>query len=233
MAEILRVATFNICGCRGIDGRRDVGRTAETIASLDADCVCIQELNRPLFSSFGKSSVDPIRAIEAAGTRLIFLPTVGGRLGGFGNAVATRLPVLSVRSRMLPSLRERRGVLQVTLASKIGTVSLCCVHFGLNADERRRHADAISAWVGSCETPLAILGDFNESPDGTAVTQLRQSLSLLDAGELSSSPTYPSDHPSARIDLALHSRHLQASRVEVVPSLSSDHLPVVVDFEMG
>ena len=41
----LRVATYNVHGCVGMDGQRSEGRIAEVIASMSADVVGLQELD--------------------------------------------------------------------------------------------------------------------------------------------------------------------------------------------
>ena len=40
----LRVATYNIHRCRGLDGRTNPGRVAEVIRSIEADVVALQEV---------------------------------------------------------------------------------------------------------------------------------------------------------------------------------------------
>src|SRR6266850_2101455 len=45
LTERLRVATYNVHGCVGMDGQRSEGRIAEVIASMSADIVGLQELD--------------------------------------------------------------------------------------------------------------------------------------------------------------------------------------------
>jgi endonuclease/exonuclease/phosphatase family metal-dependent hydrolase len=42
--KTLRVATYNIHRCRGLDGRTSAGRIAEVIRAVDADIVALQEV---------------------------------------------------------------------------------------------------------------------------------------------------------------------------------------------
>src|SRR4029453_18159173 len=44
-APSLRVATYNVRGCVGMDGQRSEGRIAEVIASMSVDIVGLQELD--------------------------------------------------------------------------------------------------------------------------------------------------------------------------------------------
>ena len=43
----IRVATYNVHGCIGTDGRHDPGRVANVITELDADVVALQEFTYP------------------------------------------------------------------------------------------------------------------------------------------------------------------------------------------
>ena len=46
MSRALRVASYNVHGCRGWDGRRDVGRIVRILREIDADVVGLQEWSR-------------------------------------------------------------------------------------------------------------------------------------------------------------------------------------------
>ena len=43
----MRVATYNVHGCIGTDGRHDPDRVADVITELDADVVALQEFTYP------------------------------------------------------------------------------------------------------------------------------------------------------------------------------------------
>lgn len=42
----MRIVTYNIRGGLGLDGRRSIGRVAETLRALRPDVVCFQEVHQ-------------------------------------------------------------------------------------------------------------------------------------------------------------------------------------------
>jgi endonuclease/exonuclease/phosphatase family metal-dependent hydrolase len=102
--------TWNIHWCRGIDGRVDPRRIAQTALALaDFDVLCVQELAIGFTSLPGSSGEDQLAALSAAlpGYDAIFGAAVDldaaphGRRR-FGNAIFTRLPVTQVFRHLLP-----------------------------------------------------------------------------------------------------------------------------------
>jgi endonuclease/exonuclease/phosphatase family metal-dependent hydrolase len=63
MSLRIRVASYNIHKCRGLDRRTDPERIAKIIAELDADVVALQEI---LDVRDGRSEFDQARGISTA-----------------------------------------------------------------------------------------------------------------------------------------------------------------------
>ncbi|HEV3485926.1 MAG TPA: hypothetical protein VG106_11000, partial [Vicinamibacterales bacterium] len=84
----LRLATFNVHHCRGLDGVVDVARTAATINEIGADLVALQELDRNVRRS---DRVDqPNELARLTDMRISFFPTAAVGSGDFGIAIAAR-----------------------------------------------------------------------------------------------------------------------------------------------
>ena len=109
----LRVATYNIHRCRGLDGRTNPARIADVIRSIDADVVALQEV-----IGAGPSSSGHAEEIGAQlGMGWVMAPTRHLRNCLFGNVVLSRLPILpsravrpvveDVRAALLPAGRHR------------------------------------------------------------------------------------------------------------------------------
>ena len=62
MSRILRVASYNVHGCLGWDGRRDVARIVRILREIDADVIGLQEVE----SRHGRSEVDQAERFAAA-----------------------------------------------------------------------------------------------------------------------------------------------------------------------
>ena len=85
----LRVATYNIHRCRGLDGRTNPARIAEVIRNIDADVVALQEV-------IGASQTSPGHAAELGamlGMGWVMSPVRHLRGALFGNVVMSRLPI--------------------------------------------------------------------------------------------------------------------------------------------
>ena len=158
----LRLATWNIRKCIGLDRRRDPHRTARVIAGLSADIVALQEADKRLGRRPAALSEELIetetglRAIDAGGHE----PSVGWH----GNAV-----LLSDRVRLerrynlhLPGI-EPRGALIVEVRAGDVPLRVVAVHLGFLRRYRRSQLALIRTRLDAMpKRPTAVLGDFNE-----------------------------------------------------------------------
>src|SRR5438874_10338012 len=95
VAEVssVRVATYNIHTCVGVDRRYDPARIAAVLREIDADIACLQEVDNR--RHIERHADQWAYLGEAAGYRVV----LGGgvRRGRFDNAILTRFPVLTAR----------------------------------------------------------------------------------------------------------------------------------------
>jgi endonuclease/exonuclease/phosphatase family metal-dependent hydrolase len=225
----VRVMTFNVRGGLGMDGRRDTGRIAEVVRAYAPDVVCFQEVHQCLPWS---GWINQPRAWERElALKVVFQRCVNIGVGGFGLAIASRLPMTDVSRRFLPSVGERRGALAVTVQTPEGSVRVWCTHWGLNEQERVRQAECLGNLVNQSSLPTILCGDFNERSDAPAVRRLFSDTGLCDAGAQLEMPTYPADSPIARIDFVLHSACLSCVSSIVVDTQASDHRPLQCDIQ--
>lgn len=230
----LRVVTFNIAHGRGQDKRVDLRRTADTLADLAADVVCLQEVDQHYGERSGWADqctelADALGMASAYGAALTLRT---GRQGsparGYGNAVLTRraLRAWAVHALPLRGRAEPRCLLLVDLDElTVGSVHL--QHN--NADARARQAAAVLAALPR-DRPLVLAGDFNADPADSELAALRRRLADVwpRAGQ-GRGATFPSRWPRRRLDHVYLSAHLRPTRARVVPSKASDHRPLVVD----
>ena len=85
----LRVATYNIHRCRGLDGRTNPARTAEVIRAIEADVIALQEV-----IGAGPHSAGHAEELGALlGMGWVMAPVRQLRGCQFGNVVLSRLPI--------------------------------------------------------------------------------------------------------------------------------------------
>jgi len=185
---MMRLLSWNVQWCRGIDGRIDPGRIAAEAKRLaDPDVVCLQEvaagfydagdqfeLLRALFPGYGAFAVWPV---EREGKR-------------FGNMLLSRLPVARVLRHSLPwppapgSPSMPRAALEAVIEAPFGPLRVLTTHLEYYSAEHRAaqvgrlraiHAEALAErqahdrpgpFQADPLPPDALwCGDFNFRPD--------------------------------------------------------------------
>lgn len=219
----LRVATYNVHGCVGSDGRRDVARVAEVIRSLDADVVGLQEIDTR------RSPGQLAELADRTGLTAVAGPTIRTEHGFYGNALLTRRSHASVGhvDISLPRFEPRR-VLDVRLELKRGPLRVLITHFGLSSRERRHQTDAVAKLVGeSGPVPVVLMGDFNEwRPRGYTLHRLHAML-----GRAPRARSFPARFPLLALDriwVRPRAALVELSAHQGAPARrASDHLPIV------
>jgi endonuclease/exonuclease/phosphatase family metal-dependent hydrolase len=227
----VRLATYNVHGCRGSDRRLSPERILSVIRRIEADVVALQEIERPEHAEYLGREL---------GMEMFFAAAREHRGLAFGNAILTRLPGQLVRAGGLPRLHpgtEARAALWVQLRSEFGPVDVVNTHLGLLPDERILQVECLmsSDWLGGPEARrhAVLCGDLNARPGTLAYSALCRDLIDLALVRGRARPTFPAVFPVVRIDHVLSRPALLAERVDV-PShfaarVASDHRPLVVD----
>ncbi len=227
----LRVATYNVHKCRGIDWRVSLGRVLNVLTTLDADVIALQEV----FERQARSLADDLRMDH----RFAAARELAG--DGYGNAVFSRMPIRSsVVHDLTISGREPRNCLRADLDLAAGEcVRVFGLHLGTSLFERRKQAvkllapQVLNGDVRGC--PRIVLGDFNEWTRGTVTQMLSKCMHNADITAHSGSRrTYPGVMPVLHLDhiyydSALHLQQLRLHRTREA-LIASDHLPLVAEF---
>src|SRR5436190_14541829 len=212
----LRIASYNVHGCVGTDGRKDAARIAEVIRELDCDTVGLQEVDYRLDYIAGR-----------VGMRCIPGITLVRHDGPFGNALLTTRKVLDVRQLSLGyGRREPRSALDVDLDVCGQKLRVIVTHLGLFAAERRWQVRKLLEMVKSTEERLVVLGDINEwFPFSRPVRWFNRLLghSVVERSFPSRWPLLALDRVWVRPRPALLA--LKAHR-SALAAAASDHLPV-------
>ena len=234
----LRIATYNIHRCRGMDRRTMPGRVAEVIREMNADIVALQEV-----IGGGPSGAGQAQEIGAAlGMGWVMHSVRQLRGHHFGNVVLSRYPVSHHGHYDLTwNNREDRACQRVDLEVVEGcTLHLYNVHLGTAVLERRYQAGRLASFVHDhrIKGPKIILGDFNEWMKGLATKTLSALFNSIDiAQHLKRRRTYPGLFPLLHLDHIYYEGDVTVRSMELVRTrralMASDHLPLVADFRIG
>jgi endonuclease/exonuclease/phosphatase family metal-dependent hydrolase len=233
----IRIATYNIHRCRGMDRRTMPSRVAEVIRDMNADVVALQEV-----IGAGPSGAGQAEELGAAlGMGWVMHSVRQLRNHHFGNVVLSRFPV-SHHGHYDLSWRtcEERACQRVDLDVGEDVLHIYNVHLGTAVLERRYQAARLAAFVHDhrIKGPKIILGDFNEWMKGLATKTLSALFKSIDiAQHLKRKRTYPGFFPMLHLDHIYYEGDVTVRRMELVRTrralMASDHLPLVADFRIG
>jgi endonuclease/exonuclease/phosphatase family metal-dependent hydrolase len=238
----VRVMTYNVHGCRGMDGRMSVARIARIIERYEPDIVAVQELD---FGRVRSQLHDQPHLLAAElEMRVQFCPTVVDHNEQYGHALLCHSPMNVVRTAVFNGSTRRRhieprGALWASVPINGLPVNLMNTHFGLRRKERMAQAGELLGgnWIGKIpdDEPLILCGDFNMIPRSRPYRAIAGR--LRDVQQFESQfrqlNTYSTFHPFARIDHIFVSQHFVVEKIRVPRNdftrVASDHLPLIAD----
>jgi endonuclease/exonuclease/phosphatase family metal-dependent hydrolase len=234
----LRIATYNIHRCRGMDRRIVPGRIIDVLREIDADIVALQEVIGP--GPVGAGHAEEIGAGLGMGWAMASVRTL--RQHQFGNVVLSRLPIVHHSQYDLTwRTCEPRGCQRADLDLGSGlTLHVYNVHLGTAVLERRYQAGRLASFVHDRRVsgPKIILGDFNEWMRGLATKTLSSLFESIDiAAHLKRRRTYPGLFPVVHLDHIYYEGRVEVVNVEMPRTrkalMASDHLPLVANLKIG
>jgi endonuclease/exonuclease/phosphatase family metal-dependent hydrolase len=228
----LRVASYNVHQCVGLDGRRDAARVAAVLREIDADFVGLQEVDaRP---GGDATSMQMHYLADALGLHAVAGPTIVRPGGHYGNALLSRRAAREVRHIDLTVYRrEPRAAIDADFDVDGGAARfrVLVTHLGLLPGERRTQVRRLLDALGDRPEAITVVcGDINEwFAVGRPLRWLHARL-----GRTRGLPSFPAGFPLFALDrLWVHPRAaLRRLRVHRT-SAASDHLPLVADLEIA
>lgn len=240
-----RIMTYNVHLCIGTDRRLDIGRVADVIAALDPDIIALQELDVGRARTGGLDQAQHLA--KRLGMSFHFSPAIALETEAYGDAILTRLPERLIKAGPLPDYPplprlERRGALWVAVRVDQHELQVITTHLGLVPGEQRLQASALAGfnWLGHPDrrNPTILLGDLNAHRQSQVCKTLLHGLN--DARQMVAGArgiaTFPSTLPIVGIDHVFVSDDVSVRSV-MAPTdrrtrQASDHLPLVVDFDV-
>lgn len=223
----IRLASYNIQKCVGVDLRRRPDRILKVLDALQAQIVVLQEADKRLPP---RPAALPHFALEEAGWKIADLGGAGS-LGWHGNAVIWRsdsVALMQTGHISLPGL-EPRGAVRAEFDTSLGPLRVIGTHLGLLAAYRRQQILHLNAETSKL-APMATIwaGDFNEWSRLPVLERLAPMMRFLSA-----KPSYPAPRPIGALDRIAVSDGLRVGANGVFSErpahIASDHLPIWAD----
>lgn len=236
----LRVLSYNVHHCRGIDEKVDLSRIAKIIADCKPDLVALQEIDQQARRS---GSVDQtVELARLTGMHGIFFKAIDFDGGGYGQTILSKAPLSDPQTVKLPNRagREQRIVGWATTELYGKPVRFGTTHLD-HADQaiRFEQAQQITSSFATASQPSIIAGDFNAGPESKELIELSKAITFAKSER--PTPSFPAERPTKQIDYigfaTLQPKSDLATQFRVVSfevldqPLASDHRPILAVLE--
>ena len=142
------------------------------------------------------------------------------------NAFFSKTEPLQVQSYYMPF-----GFKRLILEMNLGGIRFFLLHLALGRHIRKRQLDYIKKIVSINPDPIIIGGDFNTFAGDHELDMFIRDLNLYDPNR-EDTPTFPSNSPRMKLDFILCSRSVRTISFNVPQVNFSDHLPLILDFDL-
>lgn len=239
MARILKVLTYNVQVAMESHNIRHYflhlwhhllphprrEKNLEAIAKIikPFDIVALQELDIGSIRSRYVNQVDYL-AEEGEFSYAEFQST--RKIGPFAQhakALLSRVPIHNVNHYDLPSKIPGRGITTFCIGKNANPLIIVNVHLSLSKKARNNQLQFIADLITQYKHTI-VMGDFNLTPQELKDSPL--SKTDLQIARTEVIHTYPSWNPRKQIDYILLTSSLKLESSGVIPSPSSDHLPL-------
>ena len=220
----VKVMSYNVQHCAGLDMTIDYDRTADVIFKQQPDVIALQELDSTTVRCGRRNQ------IEELAKRTLYFPTFASAIdyddGKYGVGILTRERPLSVTRTPLPG-KEPRVLLVVELENYV----MACAHLDLKEKNRLASIPLIVAEAKKWQKPFLIAGDWNDEPNSKTLDELRKYF-IINTGKKA---TFPANKPEICIDyIASFKGHAAVTLNQAVIDAphASDHCPLVATLRL-
>ena len=220
----LKVMTYNVRHCAGMDLVLDYDRTAAVIAQQQPDVVALQELD----SMTGRREHQ--YQLGELANRTQYYPVFGAAIdfdgGKYGVGILTREIPISTKRIPLPG-EEPRVLLVVELQDYV----MACTHLDLEEESRLASVPLIVEEAQHWQKPFILAGDWNDTPESELLQEMAKYFTILSVSEA----TYPADEPTECIDYVatFNSQPAEVLETHVINEPeASDHRPLMVRMQL-
>lgn len=224
-AGLRRFATYNIHYGYDDDWHTTLPEIAAALAEARVDVVALQEVDTGRMTSY--STDNAYYLARTLGMNVDYLPTVEHLTG---IAVLYKGEALENDDRLLSSLQEQTGMIEVVLPWGDERLHAYGIWMGLSDEDTMRQVDEALDFIGA-SSPAIFGGDFNARIDDPEMSTV-QAAGFVDPftalNQVPAPATSPAIDPQSRIDF-VWLRGLDPHDAWVSASLASDHRLVVIE----
>ena len=125
----------------------------------------------------------------------------------------------------------KHGMKRLVIELELEHMVVYLVHLALGGKVRHHQLNALYELVKQTERPCVVAGDFNMLWGDKEIDLFLAATGLQNAN-VDNLPTYPSNNPRRHLDFVLHSKGITVKDFHIPQIPFSDHLPVLVDFDV-
>jgi len=230
------VLTYNIYHGEDANGGSNLDAVAKVINSLKPDLVALQEVDNKTTRAKGLDLTAELS--RRTGMQGVFGKAMDFAGGGYGEAVLSRLPILSQKTHLLPHTpnAEPRAALEIQVQLPSGEkMAFVGTHLDHLREQKNRSMQAtrINELYAECELPVLLAGDLNAIPGSDTMRLLQKE--WQDADQALQQPTFPAVKPRRKIDYVLYRPAARWKPIEtrvIDEKVASDHCPVLAVLEL-
>lgn len=236
----MKLLTYNIHkGIGGRDRKYDLNRILAVIEEIDPQIICLQEVDSHVRRS-GLDDQPSILALHFGFHSLFQLNVPVGRSGGYGNLILSKWPLIySQQLSLRIGSRKPRGLQLAKINTPRGHMAIANWHLGLTHPEQIRQ---VQQFLSHCQAPIwadlpmIAAGDSNDWGNRLFHKILGPAGFHHASLPVAHCRSFPAWFPVASLDkvFTLNGiRHLSTYTVQnKITRQASDHLPLVVEFEL-
>lgn len=235
----MRFVLYNICYATGPkvhrivgSSRRNLERISAFLRDLQPDLVGLIEVDHGSYRTGGENQSARLAAALGHyhshsikyGRHSLWrrVPVVKNQ----GNAFLTRNRIRNETFHFFD-----QGMKRLVIELELDHLVVYLVHLSLGARTRHQQLNALYRLVNRTERPCLVAGDFNMLWGEREIETFLAATGLRNANRRRE-PTFPSHHPTRHLDFILHSKEITVHASQVPPIRLSDHLPLVIDFDV-
>ncbi len=123
------------------------------------------------------------------------------------------------------------GFKKLIIEVDMGNFCFFLLHLALSQKARKFQLEHMSNLLSTKKVPVIIGGDFNTFRGAAEIEDIQKTLNLINPN-LNHESTYPSWGPKHQLDFILCSKEIKIKNFEIPKIKLSDHMPVILDFEI-